>query len=111
MPVLAFGAGIYMILVQSDYLKSLVDFSDPNTLTYNSCMLVFFAITILMSVLSFIKNYSLIPVLGLVSCCYLMTGIGTAAWKWFFIWFAIGLVIYAIYGYKKSKLAPHSSNI
>ncbi len=105
MPAIAVVAGVLMIVKQPEYLRSLIDFSNPDNNTYNVCMLVFFGITVLMAILSFIKNYSLIPVLGLVSCCYLMTGIGVAAWKWFFIWFAIGLVIYALYGYKKSKLA------
>lgn len=98
-------SGILLFLKQEEYLRSLIDFSNPDTVTYNICMLAFFAMMVIMSVLSFIKNYSLIPVLGLLSCCYLMTGIGTAAWKWFFIWFAIGLVIYALYGYRKSKLS------
>jgi cbb3-type cytochrome oxidase subunit 3 len=44
--------------------------------------------------------------LGLVSCLYLLTGMSGTNWKWFFIWFAIGFVVYILYGYRKSKLAP-----
>jgi amino acid transporter len=67
-------------------------------------MIVFFFVCILMSVLSFIKEFSLIPVLGFLSCMYLFTGFNVANWKWFFCWMIIGLVIYFCYGFRKSKL-------
>jgi basic amino acid/polyamine antiporter, APA family len=43
-------------------------------------------------------------VLGLLSCCYLLTGMAPDNWKWFFVWFAIGLVVYFSYGFWKSRL-------
>lgn len=58
-----------------------------------------------MAYLSFRKNLSLIPVLGLLSCLYLMTELGYTNWLRFLIWLVIGLVIYFFYGYKNSKLA------
>jgi APA family basic amino acid/polyamine antiporter len=57
-----------------------------------------------MSYLCFIKNLSLIPVLGLLSCLYLMTELGYTNWLRFLIWLVIGLVIYFTYGYHKSRL-------
>ena len=57
-----------------------------------------------MSYLSFMKNLSLIPVMGLLSCLYLMTELGYTNWLRFLIWLALGLVIYFSYGYHKSKL-------
>ncbi len=68
--------------------------------------LLFFVICIVLAVLSFLKNLSLIPVLGVVSCCYLLTGMAASNWIWFFIWLLIGLVVYMVYGYRKSKLNP-----
>lgn len=66
----------------------------------------FFAVAaLLFTILSFVKKLSLIPVLGLLSCFYLMTEIGFRNWVVFFIWLLIGLTIYFCYGYKKSKLA------
>lgn len=70
----------------------------------NIPMLVFFLSCIFLSVMSFIKKYSLIPVLGLLSCIYLFTGFSIANWKYFGIWLVIGLVVYFLYGYRKSKL-------
>jgi amino acid transporter len=63
---------------------------------------VFFAMTIL----SFVNNYSLIPVLGFLCCTYLLCESGTSNWERFMIWLLIGMVIYFFYGRKKSKLAP-----
>ena len=67
-------------------------------------MIVFFVLCIVMSVLAFMKNLSLIPLLGLISCCYLLTGMAVSNWQWFGVWLLIGLVFYFIYGYKNSKL-------
>jgi APA family basic amino acid/polyamine antiporter len=67
-------------------------------------MIIFFILCIVMAVLSFLKNLSLIPLLGLISCCYLLTGMAVSNWKWFGVWLLIGLVFYFIYGYKNSKL-------
>ncbi len=68
-------------------------------------MIGFFIVCIVMTVLSFLKNLSLIPVLGLVSCCYLLTGMAASNWIWFSIWLAVGLVVYFLYSRKHSKLA------
>lgn len=57
-----------------------------------------------MAVVSFRKNLSLIPVLGLLSCLYLMTELGYTNWLRFLIWLVLGLIIYFSYGYRKSRL-------
>jgi len=67
--------------------------------------LVFIFLGLLLSVMSFIKNLSLIPILGVLFCAYLLIEIPAISWIWFFCWMAIGLVIYFLYGYRKSKLA------
>jgi hypothetical protein len=54
--------------------------------------------------LTYVKNLSLIPLLGLASCGYLMTELGWTNWLRFGIWLAIGLVIYFLYGHKNSKM-------
>lgn len=87
-----------------EYFKSQFQVSGENIETALP-MLVFFAVCAIMMVLSFVKEYSLIPVLGLVSCCYLLSGMAWTNWKWFFVWMVIGLVVYFSYGYRKSKLA------
>ncbi len=54
----------------------------------------------------FFKNLSLIPVLGLLSCMYLMSELGYTNWLRFLIWLIIGLTIYFTYSKTHSNLAP-----
>jgi APA family basic amino acid/polyamine antiporter len=96
------GTVLINIYVPTFFL-SVLDFSDGKLAT-NIPMIVFIIVCILMAILSFIKNLSLIPLLGLVSCCYLLTGMAVSNWMWFGIWLVIGLIFYFIYGYKNSKL-------
>ncbi len=67
--------------------------------------LVFVAVAVLLALFSFLRNYSLIPVLGVLCCMYLMIEIPAKSWLVFFGWMAFGLTIYFLYGYRKSKLA------
>lgn len=69
-------------------------------------MLLFWIVMSLVTVLSFIRNFSLIPVLGLVSCFYLMAQESYTNWLRFVIWLAIGLVIYFLYSHGHSRLNP-----
>ena len=57
-----------------------------------------------LSIFAFLKNFNLIPLLGVSICMYLLTGMKAENWKWFGIWFTVGLIIYFLYGFKKSKL-------
>ena len=70
----------------------------------NFPMLVFILLCIVMTFFAFTKKLSLIPLLGLISCCYLLTGMAASNWIWFGIWMLIGLFFYFIYGFRKSKL-------
>lgn len=73
--------------------------------TLNFSTVMFWLVGIIISVLAFVKKYSLIPLLGLITCLYLLTGMTAKNWAWFGGWLALGLVIYFLYGYRKSKLA------
>ena len=65
---------------------------------------LFILAAIVMAVLSFRKNLSLIPVLGMLSCLYLMTELGYTNWIRFIIWLVLGLIVYFSYSYHKSNL-------
>ncbi|HEX3384337.1 MAG TPA: amino acid permease [Mucilaginibacter sp.] len=69
---------------------------------YNFPNYLFFILIIIIAVYTFIRNFSLIPVLGLMSCFYLMTELGYTNWLRFLIWLVVGLVIYFSYSYKNS---------
>jgi basic amino acid/polyamine antiporter, APA family len=68
-------------------------------------MAVFWLIAIGTAVLAFIKRFSLLPILGMISCLYLMAQETHKVWMRFLIWLAIGLVIYFLYSFRNSKLA------
>lgn len=71
-------------------------------------MAVFWIIAILMGVLSVIHKFSLIPVLGMMSCFYLMAQETHKVWMRFLIWLVVGLAIYFVYSYRNSKLAKQA---
>jgi len=60
-----------------------------------ACVVAFFC---------FKRELSLIPVLGLLSCLYLITQLGLTNWLRFGIWLLIGLSLYFAYGNSHSKL-------
>jgi amino acid transporter len=67
-------------------------------------MWIFILVTIGLSVWAFRKNLSLIPLLGLVSCLYMMAELNVRNWIGFGAWLVLGLIVYFLYGYWNSKL-------
>jgi APA family basic amino acid/polyamine antiporter len=102
-PVMIIGTVVLINYLLPTFFSTTVDFSEEKV-AENISMVIFFILCLVMAVLSFVKNLSLIPLLGLISCCYLLTGMAVSNWKWFGIWLIIGLVFYFCFGYKNSKL-------
>ncbi|QJB37504.1 amino acid permease [Chitinophaga oryzae] len=71
---------------------------------HNIPFFFFVIVTIVITFFSVMRKLSLIPVLGLLSCFYLMTEIALKNWIVFSIWLVIGLSIYFLYSYRHSKL-------
>ena len=67
-------------------------------------MWIFFFSLIGIMVWTYKENLSLIPLLGLLSCLYMMAELSVWNWIYFSIWLLIGLVIYFGYSQKNSKL-------
>lgn len=67
-----------------------------------------FIILPFITIVTFIRKFSVIPVLGVLFCTYLLIEIPAQSWFWFIIWLGIGLAIYFMYGYRKSKLASEN---
>jgi amino acid transporter len=65
---------------------------------------IFLLITLLLTYLSVTHNLSLIPMLGLISCLYMMSELNISNWIGFGIWLLVGLVVYFGYSKKHSKL-------
>jgi amino acid transporter len=66
--------------------------------------LIFVLFSGVLAVFSFLRQFSLIPILGVSCCMYLMVEIPANSWLVFFGWMLLGLLIYFFYGKNKSKL-------
>ena len=67
--------------------------------------LTFYIVFLVMSILTWRKNWSVIPVLGVITNLYLIAGIGHWNWLRFVVWCVIGLVVYYLYGLRRSRVA------
>lgn len=67
-------------------------------------MWIFIIVLMALGAWAYQKNLSLIPLLGLVSCLYMMAELSVWNWFYFSIWLLIGLSIYFGFSYKNSKL-------
>jgi amino acid transporter len=67
-------------------------------------MWIFLIVLVGLSVWSFKENLSLIPLLGLICCLYMMAELSVWNWIYFTIWLLIGLTIYFSFSRNNSKL-------
>lgn len=105
-PLIIFAAIGIILAFAPHYFSDLFVFSgDDVNVTYNVSAIIFWMVAIILAVTAFFRNWSLIPLMGLITCLYLLTGMTAMNWAWFAGWLAIGLVIYFLYGVNKSKLA------
>ena len=103
-PLLFIGSVVFFYFYQPEFFHNLMDWSDPEEGEFRASIFFFLIINFILCGLAIVKNLSLIPLIGLSSCLYLLTGMSHENWMYFGIWFAIGLVIYFFYGHKHSKL-------
>jgi amino acid transporter len=99
---------VWLLIYNVDgYFTTIFSFNEMDTvaLTTNISIAVYWVIVGLLTIGAMVKNWSLIPLMGLVTCLYLLTGMTLSNWAWFASWLVLGLVIYFFYGYRKSKLA------
>jgi len=81
--------------------------SMQNMATEGLSEFLFFIFTLIFTVLtivSIVRKFNAIPIFGALSCLYLMIEIPYKAWIGFFIWMALGLLIYSAFGFKNSRL-------
>lgn len=88
----------------SSYFSLETDGSTWDALRSKVPYAIFAVVFILLSIFSFLKNLSLIPALGFLSCAYLLCESGTTNWERFLIWLVVGFAVYFLYGHRRSKL-------
>jgi len=103
-PLMVLAAIIILQLANANYFKGLFNVSESNA-SSNVSSIIFWIVMIILSITAFAKNLSLIPLLGLSTCLYLLTGMTGNNWAWFSSWLVLGLIVYFSYGYRKSRLA------
>jgi amino acid transporter len=67
-------------------------------------MWIFLIVLVGLTIWSYKENLSLIPLLGLICCLYMMAELSVWNWIYFTIWLLIGLLIYFSFSRKNSKL-------
>jgi len=110
-PILLVAMYLLIGKFNPSYWSSFINFHQADGQGYsitpfieNMPRLIFIVVSIIMGIFSFTKKLSLIPVLGLLSCLFLMCELGHTNWIRFIVWLVIGLVIYFTYSIRKSKL-------
>ncbi len=103
-PFIFIGGLVFFYLWQPEFFTHITDWNDPAEGEFRISIVIFIIINLVLCVLAFLKNLSLIPLIGLSSCLYLLTGMSHNNWFWFLLWFGIGMIIYFSYGYNNSKL-------
>jgi APA family basic amino acid/polyamine antiporter len=98
---------------EQQYAKIIKGLPVDNSLKYESGfdlfkhkipMWIFLIVLVGLSIWSYKENLSLIPLLGLICCLYMMAELSVWNWIYFGIWLIIGLIIYFGFSRKNSKL-------
>ncbi len=69
---------------------------------------IFMLCSLVLTYLAYSKKLSLIPLLGLICCLYMMSELGISNWIGFGLWLLAGLLIYFGYSVKRSKLNEYA---
>lgn len=101
-PLICTIAGILVYVFTPDYVGEVV--SGSGDLMFIASHRILWVCLAVLSVFCWKKHWNLIPLLGVAICLYLLTGMTLENWKWFGLWFSIGIVFYMIYGRRRSKL-------
>ncbi|GAA4431333.1 hypothetical protein GCM10023188_18760 [Pontibacter saemangeumensis] len=110
LPMVVFAAAALLFIYNGQAVASFFSTEGGWTVFRHKLPLYGFLLVVaVMTVLTFTRNLSLIPVLGLLTNLYLMSELGITNWSRFLAWLALGLVIYFAYGYRNSKLRKSTS--
>ena len=104
LPVVWAAIILMLCLMYPDEIRSISLLTVADNLIHHIPVLVFLITAVLITWLAIARQYSLIPVLGLLTNLWLMAQLGTTNWFRFLIWLVIGLAIYFIYGKTHSRI-------
>jgi len=123
-PVVVLGAVILAHSLSNTYFREMFnfDFSGNEDYIYKKItymdaavpkisLIIFWLSAFILAIFAYIKKFSLIPLMGVITCMYLLTGMSKSNWSWFIGWLLLGIIFYFLYGYRKSKLATQQVKI
>lgn len=118
-PALLLAVALYFLFFNPGAVSNFFSATDPTDPTiagwevvkHKIPMMIFIVAAAALAVLCFVKRLSLIPVMGVLTCGYLMTELGVTNWVRFSLWLAAGLVVYFLYGYRHSRLSESRRNV
>ena len=109
-PVILIACFVAVWFLAPEFYTGLFDFTPTADMTSFRVFLekvpyfIFLPFTLVMIILCIWKRLSLIPVLGVMCCTYLMTSLGWKNWSRFFLWMVAGFIVYFFYSFSHSKL-------
>jgi APA family basic amino acid/polyamine antiporter len=106
MPLLVLGTIMLVYVYGKDWCTDFFTYGSWDVFKDKIPMYIFFVGGAILTVACYINKLSLIPVLGLIFCFYLMAQIKATSWLGFLLWLILGLIIYFGYSKKNSKLNP-----
>ncbi|MFM8440750.1 MAG: amino acid permease [Acidobacteriota bacterium] len=115
LPILLLALTGVIWFFNPDFVKDLVTITPQEGETFSRALshkipiFVFIGLTIVVTFFTIAKRLTLIPVLGLLLCSYLMTELGITNWLRFAVWLLIGLAVYFGYSVTHSNLAGQGS--
>lgn len=112
-PAIWFVVFVILIMFNKDGFLS---FFSTNTfasgkIIHHLLLIIYILIATVVTLFSIVRQWSAIPVIGLLINLYLMTELGITNWLRFLIWLVIGLTLYFSYGYYHSKLKKKLDNL
>ena len=103
-------AGLAYFYTGTQVINFLTDFTPPEGesalwgFLHKLPYILFALFAVFIVIFSSIKQWTVIPVLGILFCTYLMSELGITNWFRFGAWLLVGLIIYFLYGFNHSKL-------
>ncbi|MCB9032919.1 MAG: amino acid permease [Chitinophagales bacterium] len=96
---------LFLVKYEPNFINSAFSFEGGfSTWHHQIPFWIFLLVSVIITIYTIKNKWSLIPVLGFLSCAYLLSTLGVANWLRFIVWMLVGLLIYFVYSYRKSKL-------
>jgi APA family basic amino acid/polyamine antiporter len=104
MPGLVILSIVLLVVYGKEWLHDFFSYGSWDSFKDKIPMYLFLVLCAVLTVFCFLKKLTLIPVLGLIFCFYMMAQIPLSSWLGFTVWLLAGLIIYFSFSIKNSKL-------